>query len=453
MRTVRIGAGAGFAGDRIAPAIDLAERGELDFLVFECLAERTIALAQAERLRDPSAGFDHLLERRMRAVLPACARAGTRIVTNMGAANPVGAARKVMEVARDLGLHGLKVAAVLGDDVMGRTGDLELPEIGTTTRALGDRVVSANAYVGASSIADALGAGADVVICGRASDPALFLGPLMHVHGWAADDWSRLGRGTLVGHLLECAAQVTGGYFADPGLKDVPGLAEIGFPLAEVGPDGDAIITKLPGTGGAVTRATCIEQLLYEIHDPAAYLQPDVVADFSGVMFEEIGHDRVRVSGADGRPAPPTLKVSVGYRDGWIGEGQISYAGSGCVARARLAAELVKARLGDLGGDITETRGELIGHDSVLGALAEAAPEPREVRMRFAARCRSEDVALRVAEEVEGLYLSGPSGGGGVECRTREIVAIASGLLPASRVSTDFEMARLALGGSRMTGT
>ncbi len=438
--TIRIGAGAGFAGDRIEPAVDLAERGGLDFLVFECLAERTIALAQPAKLADPSAGYDRMLERRMRAVLGPCRRNGTRIVSNMGAANPVAAAEKVREVARDLGLSGLKVAAVTGDDVLDRAGDLDLAETGCTAAELGDRLVSANAYIGAASLAAALDAGADVVICGRASDPALFLGPLIHSFGWAAEDWDRLGKGTLVGHLLECAAQITGGYFADPGAKDVPDLARIGFPLAEVEETGDAVVTKLDGTGGMVTRATCIEQLLYEIHDPAAYVQPDVIADFSGVRFEEVGRDRVAVTGATGRPASGRLKVSAGYRDGWIGEGQISYAGPGCVARGRLAIDLIAARLAARNGEIVEHRGELIGWDAVAGPAPRGTPEPPEVRMRYAARCRSRDTAAIVAEEVEGLYLCGPSGGGGATGRVREVVGIASGLLPAGLVETSFTL-------------
>ncbi|MGR3481277.1 acyclic terpene utilization AtuA family protein, partial [Salipiger marinus] len=327
MTTIRIGAGAGFQGDRIGPAVDLAERGGLDFLVFECLAERTIALAQQARLADPAAGFDPRLERRLRAVLPACAKAGTRIVTNMGAANPRAAAARARAVVAELGLD-LKVAAVTGDDVLDRIGGQVLDETGRPARDLGARLISANAYIGVGGIVAALAQGADIVICGRASDPALFLAPLVHHFGWAMDDWTRLGRGTLVGHLLECSAQITGGYFADPGVKDVPGLAHLGFPLAEVAEDGTAVITKLPGTGGLVSRATCTEQLLYEIHDPARYMQPDVIADFSGVTLDQIGPDRVRVAGAGGQAPSGLLKVSVGYRDGWLGEGQISYAGA-----------------------------------------------------------------------------------------------------------------------------
>lgn len=249
MSIIRIGAGAGFQGNRLAPALDLAERGQLDYLVFECLGERTIASAQQARRKDPSRGYDPLLERRMRAVLPVCAKNGTRIVTNMGAANPVGAAQHTARIARELGLSGLKVAAVTGDDVLDRIGRFVLDETGAPASELGDRLVSANAYVGIDGLVEALAGGADVVICGRASDPTLFLAPLVHEFGWARDDWEKLGRGVLIGHLLECAAQITGGYFADPGVKDVPDLANIGHPLAEVDAEGNATITKLPGTG------------------------------------------------------------------------------------------------------------------------------------------------------------------------------------------------------------
>lgn len=439
MKTIRIGAGAGFQGDRIEPAVDLAERGELDFLIFECLAERTIALAQQARRKDPKAGYDPLLERRMRAVLPVCDRNGTKIVTNMGAANPHAAAKLVRRLARDLGLQ-TRVAAVTGDDVLDQISDHVLEETGQAASALGDKLVSANAYTGCAGIVAALDEGADVVICGRASDPTLFLAPLVHSFGWAMDDWTRLGRGTLVGHLLECAAQITGGYFADPGFKDVPNLAHVGFPLAEVSEDGNAVITKLPGTGGVVNRATCTEQLLYEIHDPSRYFQPDVVADFSGVMLDEIGPDRVAVSGASGAPATGKLKVSVGYQDGWLGEGQISYAGSNCVARGHLALKLVQTRMADRQEHIRDVRGDLIGFNSIAPDAACTSEAPNEIRMRYVARCTDEETATRIGEEVESLYLCGPAGGGGASKSAREIIGIASTFMPAGQVITRHEM-------------
>lgn len=443
MRKVRLGAGSGFSGDRIEPAVELAREGALDYLVFECLAERTIALAQLARLADPNAGFDPLLEARMRAVLPICAAQGVKVVTNMGAANPQAAAALVARVAADLGLRGLRVATVTGDDVLAlvRDADCVIEETGASVRAMSNAIVSANAYLGARPIAEALAAGADVVVTGRVSDPALFLGPLIREFGWRDDDWERLGRGVLAGHLLECAGQITGGYFADPGVKDVAGLARLGFPIGIVDEDGGVAITKVAGSGGAVTAATCKEQLLYEIADPARYMQPDVTADFSRATIEEIGPDEVRVTGVSGAPAPATLKISVGYRDGFMGEGQISYAGPGALARARLAGEIVRERLALIGARTDELRIDLIGVDSLHGVVSPAtAGEPYEVRLRVVARTQSADEAARIGNEVETLYTNGPAGGGGVTKSVKPVVAIGSTYLPRSAVSASVAM-------------
>lgn len=436
MRHVRIGSGAGYSGDRIEPAVELAEKGNLDYLIFECLAERTIALAQRARMADPAGGYDPLLEDRMRAVLPACRRQGVRIITNMGAANPLAAAEKVREIARALKLEGVRVAAVTGDDVLEfvrREGCID--DTGQPVGRFGDRLLSANAYIGAQPIIDALAQGADVVITGRAADPALVLAPLVHAFGWSMDDWVRLGRGTVVGHLLECAGQITGGYFADPGYKDVPDLARLGFPIGVVYEDGTAEITKVDGSGGQVTTATCKEQLLYEIHDPRAYLTPDVIADFSGVAIEQIGPDRVRVSGGSGRARPQTLKASVGYVDSYIGEGQISYAGPGAAARGRLALRIVEERLKLTGVKASEVRYDLLGIDAMHGdRLSANSAEPYEVRVRVAGRTDSLREAMRIANEVESLYTCGPAGGGGASKSARDIVAVVSVLLPRDEV-------------------
>lgn len=432
MRTIRIGSGAGYSGDRIEPAIELAEKGDLQYLVFECLGERTVALAQQARLKNPESGFDPLLEERMRAVLPICAAKGIKIVTNMGAANPWAAARKTAQVAASLGLSKLKVAAVIGDDVFEacKNRDLPLLEIDGTIKTLGNRIVSANAYLGAEPMVAALQGGADIVITGRASDPALFLAPMIHAFGWRLDDWHMLGRGTVAGHLLECAGQVTGGYFADPGYKDVAGLARLGFPIGEVGEDGSLVITKVAGSGGAVTARTCKEQLLYEVHDPSRYMQPDVIADFSQVGVEEIAPDRVRISGGRGGARPETLKVSVGYVDSYIGEGQMSYAGPGAEARARLALEIVRERLQLTGVRTSELRFDLIGVDALHGERLAQGREPYEVRLRVAGRTESLAEAVRIGNEVETLYTNGPAGGGGAFKSARDVVAVASVLLP-----------------------
>lgn len=441
MRSVRIGAGAGYSGDRIEPAIELAESGALNYLVFECLAERTIALAQQARIKDPNAGYDPMLAARMQAVLPICRANTIRIVTNMGAANPTGAAEATCVLARRLGLTGLKIAAVTGDDVLARlkTTDVAL-DTGDTMAGLGNRVVSANAYVGARAIAEALAAGADVVITGRAADPALFLGPLIHEFGWAMDDWDRLGQGTVVGHLLECAGQITGGYFADPGVKDVPDLARLGFPIGEVREDGELIVTKVAGSGGCVTAATVKEQLLYEIHDPAQYIQPDVVADFSEVTVEELGPDRVKVVGGRGKPKTGLLKTSVGYHDCYVGEGQISYAGPGAVARGRLALDIVRERLALTGVPVSELRCDLIGVNALHGDGHAQAGEPYEVRIRVAGRTATMADALRIGNEVETLYTNGPAGGGGAWKSAREVIAVASCLVAEDAAEPRVEM-------------
>ncbi len=444
MRTIRIGSGAGYSGDRIEPALELAEHGEIQYLAFECLAERTIALAQQARLTDPDGGYDPLLTARMEAVLAACVHRGIRIVTNMGAANPVAAAREIARIARRQGLTGLRVAVVTGDDVLEQVaaGDFSLLERPGTVASLHGSVISANAYLGVAPIVEALHGGANVVVTGRVADPALFMAPLVHEFGWALDDWDALGKGTVVGHLLECAGQITGGYFADPGYKDVADLARLGFPLAEVRADGSAIVTKVPGSGGTVNLRSCKEQLLYELHDPTRYFQPDVVADFSGVRLEQVGADRVAVSGGRGTMRTDTLKVSVGYLDSFVGEGQISYAGAGALARGRLALEIVRERLQLTGVKTSELRLEIIGVDAVHRGGAEVVDrgashdgrEPSEVRIRVAGRTETMAEARRIGNEVATLYTNGPAGGGGVMETARQVLAVVSTLIPRSQV-------------------
>ena len=436
-KVVRIGSGAGFSGDRIDPAIELATQGALDYLIFECLAERTIAIAQQAKARDPRTGFDPMLAERMLAVLPACVERKIRIITNMGAANPSAAAGVIKEVARDLGIRGLSIATVTGDDVLDlvRQRNCVISETGKPIATIEDRLISANAYIGAEPIVEALAAGADVVITGRAADPSLFVAPLAHEFGWPLREWSELGRATLVGHLLECAGQITGGYFADPGYKEVADLSRLGFPIAEVPAQGPFVVTKVPGSGGCVTTATCKEQLLYEIHDPSAYLTPDARADFSRVRVTDAGPDRVSVDGATGWPRPEALKVSVGCLDGYIGEGQISYAGAGAVDRARLAGTIVAERLRRMGVPADDIRTDLIGVDALHGARISGHTSPYEVRLRVAARRPTIADARRIGSEVESLYTNGPAGGGGATSATREVLSMSSTFVPRELVS------------------
>ncbi|SFK14494.1 acyclic terpene utilization AtuA family protein [Bradyrhizobium sp. Gha] len=439
-RLVRLGAGAGYSGDRIEPAVELATHGELDFLIFECLAERTIAIAQQGRRKDLQQGYDPLLEARMRAVLPIAASKGVRIVSNMGAANPLAAAQKTAQIVRELGLP-LKIAAVTGDDVLDAVlkGAWLFEETGEGIIKYRDRIVSANAYLGATPIVGALDAGADIVLTGRVADPSLFTAPLIHAFGWRMDDWPALGQATVIGHLLECAGQVTGGYFADPGFKHVPDLARLGFPIGEVAADGTVTVTKLAHAGGRVSAATCKEQLLYEIQDPARYLQPDVVADFTGVEIIEDAPDRVRVVGGRGSAPTQTFKVSVGYLDGFIGEGQISYGGPGATARAGLALDIVRKRLELTGVRTDELRLDIIGVDSLYGnTLGLTVGEPPEVRARVAGRTASIADAWRIGDEVETLYTNGPAGGGAATKSVREVLAVQSVLLPREIVQPTF---------------
>lgn len=434
MRTIRIGSGAGYGGDRIEPAIDLICRGELDYIIFECLAERTIALAQLEKLQDPEKGYNSLLERRFSRILDVYREHPVKIVTNMGAANPEAAVRKVCSMAKERGLTGLKIAAVAGDDLLPLiSGFYHVPTMETDAPLgeLKDKIVSANAYLGCGGIVEALKQGADIIITGRVSDPALVLGPLIYEFGWQSPEM--LGKGTLAGHLLECAGQVTGGYYAEPGVKDVPELWNLGFPIAEVQEDGTVTITKLPGCGGMVTCDTVKEQLIYELQDPANYFTPDCVADFQMVSALQEGKDRVKLTGASGKPHNGCYKVSVGYRDGYIGEGEISYGGANALARAKLAAEIIGRRLDIAGIRTEEVRYDLIGCSSLYPeALSHGIQpaEPAEVRLRVAARTLEKADAEAIGLEVEALYTNGPAGGGGANKRLRPILSVASILVP-----------------------
>jgi hypothetical protein len=435
-RNVRVGCGAGFSGDRLEPALILAEHGELDYLGLECLGERTVALAQLRKLSDPQAGYDPLLERRMDGLLPLIKRNRVRIVTNMGAANPEAAAARIADIARRKRL-ALKVAAVLGDDVLdGLNRDAPSLETGAPLKSFGE-IVSANAYLGVDAILPALEQGADVVVTGRAADPSLFLAPLVHEFGWSLDDYGRLARGTVVGHLLECGGQLTGGYYADPGRKDVAGMAALGFPFADVDQDGNARFGKVAGTGGVINRATATEQLLYEVTDPFGYETPDVVADFSTARLDDLGNDAVAVSGAGGKRRPQRLKVSVGYRAGFLGEGEIGYAGENCVARAELGGEIVRERLANR---FAEFRVDIIGATSLHGQSLSDGCRPYEVRLRVAARAPDAETARLVGEEVEALFTNGPAGGGGVRKATTEQIGIVSCLVRRETVRTEVKV-------------
>ena len=432
---LRVACAAGFSGDRTdaaGPLVDtLIAAGGPAVLIFETLAERTLALAQLARRADGAAGYEPLLDELLRPVLARCLAAGIRIVSNFGAANPPGAARRILALARELGLRPPRVAVVEGDDL---SGPDQRALLGGADAGL--KLVSANAYLGAEPIADALLDGADIVVCGRVADPSLTLGPALAHFGWPRDDWDRLARATMAGHLLECGAQVSGGYYADPGFKDVPGLARLGYPLAEIDADGHCTLTKPAGSGGRIDAHTVKEQLLYEVHDPQAYLTPDVTADIGMAQVTELGPDRVRLTGVRGHPRPETLKVNLCHETGWLAEGEISYAGARAEARARLAAEILRERLQGLG----PLRADLIGVASVWGDdagrwLASQPPsEARDVRLRVALAHAERAGAQRLAHEVTALYTCGPAGGGGVRTALRPRLGTVSCSVPRAQV-------------------
>lgn len=440
--SVRIGAGAGFSDDRFDPALELAERGELDYLVFECLAERTIARETLARMKNPEKGYTPYLVERFQLVLPTCLDKGIRIVTNMGAANTLGAAKVVRQEAKFLGLGDVRVAVVLGDDVtevIRSNPGLPLLESGEPVESLLPRMASATAYLGADVVRDALGTGAPIVITGRVSDPSLFLGCALHGLGWSYDDYPKLAVGTLAGHLLECAAQLTGGCFADPGKKDVEGMAQIGFPFADIGQDGSLVLGKVEGSGGRLDVMTCKEQILYEMHDPASYVTPDCVLDITNVEFHQEAKDRVRAKAMKARPRTSTYKVVMGYHDGWIGEGEVSYAGPNALARAKLAEQVVRERLRMRGFSYPEIRVDYIGMSSLHG-MGDGRAQPYEVRLRIAARSPDRKAAQAVGFEVRTLHVNGPAGGGGGANAVREVLGVKSLLLPRELVKTHIEV-------------
>lgn len=441
MPTLRIGAGSAWWGDRIEPARQNAERGDLDYLCFETMAEATVSAAQVRKRRDPSfPGYDTYLDDRMRAVLPGCVRRGTRIITNQGWINPDGAAQRIVEHLREHGAKGKKVAAVSGSLIteLARTLDGKILETGAPVSGIAGDLISAEAYLGAEPIVAALRDGADIVVTGRVADPSLFLAPLMFEFGWAASDHARLGQGSGLGHLLECGAQVTGGYFADPGFKDVPAPWDLAFPIAEVESDGSAVITKVAGTGGAVNRMTVTEQMLYEVHDPANYITPDVVVDFTTAVIEQVAADRVRVSGIGGKPRTPTLKVSMGCMEGFIGEDMFFYAGPGALRRAQLAKRILEERFRIVNLAADDLRIDFLGVNAIHGDASPVdEPEPYEVAVRVAARTRTREEAAKVGREIDGMAVSGVGMTGKRvphQERTREIIGVWSTLIPRERV-------------------
>jgi len=449
-KVVRLGAGMAFWGDSVRPAIEMVERGDIDYLCCDHLAELTMSILAKQRAANPERGYTRDVIDLLRGALPACVEKGVKVVTNAGGANPRAAARAIRALADELGLPGVRIAVVLGDDLEDRIDDLDRAGVsfdnldtGAELDTVRDRLTHAAVYTGCEGIVEALDLGADIVVCGRVTDIALYLGPLVHEFGWSLDDWERLGMATVVAHAIECGGQATGGLYAG-GWADVDGLETLGYPIAEVSEDGTAVLTKTPGSGGEVSIGTVSEQLVYEILDPGSYLTADVTADFTGVTLEEVGPDRVRITGGTGRDRPATLKVNMGYRAGFVGEAQFTYTWPDAYAKAQRGLAFLRNRLERAGFRYTEDIVEYPGHTSMWGSRVPAPDHPDLLQLvvRYAARCPDATEARKVFTESVPLYNNGPAGVAGVGTRPplKELYAIWPCLVPREHVVQRVEM-------------
>ncbi|HUF69288.1 MAG TPA: acyclic terpene utilization AtuA family protein [Longimicrobiales bacterium] len=443
--TIRVASGQGFWGDLLSAPVDQVRNGPIDFLMLDYLAEVTMSIMQKQRARDPSQGYARDFVPLMAEILPDCARNGIRVVANAGGVNPEACAQRVLDEARKAGLaRNVFVGVVTGDDILDRLPDLiarghtlDNMDDGRSLEDVIDRVQSANAYIGAKPIVDALDLGATVVITGRSTDTALTYAPMMHAFGWAPDDWDRLAAGVVAGHINECGAQCTGGNSL-VGWPDVPSLETVGFPIIEASSDGTFAVTKHAGTGGRVNRAIVAEQILYELGDPSNYITPDVVADFRTIHLEDDGTDRVRVHGVRGGPRTDRLKVSISYSAGWKAVGTLVYGWPDAVAKAREADRIVRARLDRMGLLFDEIRTEFVGWNSTHGPLAgDPPPDLPEVELRIGVRGEGRDAVEAFTREIAPLVLTGPptvTGFAGGRPRVQEIVAYWPALIDRTEI-------------------
>src|SRR2546425_5555254 len=424
MKSVRIAGGLGFYGDSWRPIKASIERGNVQYVASDHLAELTLAILQKDRQRDPNLGYTRDLVPMLLDLLPIAIPRGVRFILNAGGLNPMAAREVLLSALKKFGIK-LKVGIVLGDSVLERL--TELREVGVSLAHMDtgadigpvrERMLFASAYLGARPLVEALDAGADIVLAGRVADATLFLAPMVHELGWRWDDWDKLAQGMVVGHLLECSGQATGGNFGGD-WRSIPDLAHIGYPIAEVWENGAAVISKAPGTGGRVNFDTLREQLLYEVHDPGHYMTPDVDVDMTTLHMEEIGPGEVRVTGATGRPAPEMLKIVAGYEDGYMGQAVIGYAWPDALAKAYLAAQIIQQQMKRVGLKAEETLIEYMGYDSIHGLLADPmhAGDLNEVYLRIVVRCTDKKEAAKLGRLFPPLALSGPpfiAGAGGM---------------------------------------
>ncbi|HEY0169646.1 MAG TPA: acyclic terpene utilization AtuA family protein [Pyrinomonadaceae bacterium] len=449
--TIRIACGQGFWGDMLDAPVRQVREGPIDYLMLDYLAEVTMSIMQKQRARDASAGYARDFVPLMREILPDCVERDIRVTANAGGVNPGGCAEAVRGVARELGLAGrMKIGTVTGDDIMGRLDELlergvELRNMdtGEPLSKVRDRVQSANAYLGAWPLVEALSRGARVVITGRSTDTGLTLAPLIHEFGWGETDWDRLSAGTVAGHIIECGAQCSGGN-CQHDWQTIPDLANVGFPIVEAGPEGSFVVTKHEGSGGRVSVPSVKEQLVYEMGDPHAYITPDCVADFTSIRLEDAGRDRVRVSGIKGGPATEFLKVSVSYSAGFKAVGTLVYAWPDAYAKARAADQILRARLERLGLKFDHVLTEFVGANATHGHLAgEPDAEAPEVQLRIGVRGEDRKAVERFTKEIAPLILTGPpavTGFAGGRPKVEEIVAYWPALIPKTEITPRVEV-------------
>jgi len=441
---IRIANGQGFWGDWLEAPVRLVEQGPLDYLALDYLAEVTMSILQKQKQADPSLGYARDFPPLIQRIAAQVRRKHIKVIANAGGVNPVACAREVRRLAPDL-----KVAVVLGDDVLSRLDEfLEkgYPMADLDTRQpltlIRDRILAANAYVGAFPIAEALATGADVVITGRCTDPALALAPMLHRFGWGPEDYDKLAAGTIAGHIIECGTQCTGGN-CQVDWQTLPDLANIGYPIIEAHADGTFAVTKHPGTGGRVHSDIVKEQLLYELGDPRCYINPDCTADFTSIRLADTAPDHVTVSGIRGGPRPTHLKLSIAYANGWKSIGTLVYSWPNALEKARAADAIVRRRLADLGLSFEEIYTEFFGVNAILGPAAPPAPEPPEVQLRIGVRGQDRKAVDRFTREMIPLVLSGPPGGTGYgegRPKVREVVSYWGALVPREEIQTRIEV-------------
>ncbi len=450
-RVVRVASGQGFWGDSLDAPRQQVDGGPVDYLMLDYLAEVTMSILQKQKERDPAMGYARDFLGAIESVLPAITDRGVRVIANAGGVNPEACAHAVLGVAERHGVRGkLRVGVITGDDLLPRLDallagghELRNMDTGAPLDTVRDRVLSANAYIGSTPIVEALGRGANVVVTGRSTDTALTMAPLRHEFGWAADDWNRLAAGIVAGHILECGAQSSGGNCLYD-WREIPDLADVGYPIAEASSDGSFVITKHPGTGGRVSFHSVAEQLVYEMGDPHAYITPDVVADFTSIRLEEVGPDRVRVHGITGGPATDKLKVSIAYRSGWKAVGTLVYAWPDAYEKAQVADRVLRERLDRLGLRFDEVLTEYVGANATHGVLAGApAPDLAEVQLRVGVRGDDRRAVERFTRELAPLVLNGPpsvTGFAGGRPKVEEVVAYWPALVDKTVVQTRVEV-------------